>query len=272
MKRRAHAALGLFLILPIVTRAQVKVTVPARQYKVQEKIYAKIENADKDAVTLCLEAGQTSPLDDGVEATPTPFSVQVNSSGKWGTLVIGPDVGSFRTPLVLEAGKAQEFPFRLNDYGEMRLRLNYWRGAIPNLDCKARPKRPKLVTSNVFTILPISLRFEEFGDYDPNLITSSEVASFPKVGKLIGTVSSRENLGSLRVSIRKSGATAVLATQELNSKGEVEFSVFDPGEYVVNVIDLNGCLEFRTTVRVELGKTKKVPMGRSQRIRPDLCE
>ena len=272
MKHVVLATVGPFLILSITTRAQVKVTVPVRQFKVQQKIYAKVENAGKDAVTLCVEAGQTSPLAGGVEATPTPFWVQHHSNGKWSTLLIGPDVGGMKTPLVLEAGEAQQFPFRLNDYGEMRLRLNYWRGSIPDLDCKATPKGSKLVTSDVFTILPISSGAEESGYYDPNLITPAEVASFPKVGKLIGIVSSRENLGPLRVSIQKSGATAVLAAHELNDKGEFEFSLFEPGEYVVNVINLNGCVEFRTAVRVELGKTSKVSIGRSQRIRPDLCE
>jgi hypothetical protein len=185
MKHVVLATLGPFLILPIATHAQVKVTVPVRQYKVQEKIYAKVENGGKDAVTLCVEAGQTSPLAGGVEATPTPFWMQVHSNGKWSTLLIGPDVDSIETPLVLEAGEAQEFPFRSNDYKEMRLRLNYWRGSIPDLDCKAPPKGPELVTSNVFTVLPISSGAAESSYYDPNLITPAEVASFPKVDKLI---------------------------------------------------------------------------------------
>jgi hypothetical protein len=152
MKHLALATLGPFLILPIPTRAQVKVSVPVRRYEVQEKIYAKVENVGRDAVTLCLEAGQTSPLADGLEATSTPFWVQVHSNDKWSTLLIGPDVSSSKAPLGLAAGEAQEFSFRLSDYGEMRLRLKYWRGSKPDLNCKAPPKSPKVVTSHVFTI------------------------------------------------------------------------------------------------------------------------
>jgi hypothetical protein len=66
--------------------------------------------------------------------------------------MIGPDVGSFRATVVLGAGESREFPFRLNDSGRFRLRLNYWLGSIPKLDCHAAPPRMKLVTSAIFTI------------------------------------------------------------------------------------------------------------------------
>src|SRR6266850_1352453 len=87
-----------------------------------------------------------------VKITPSPFWVQRNDNGKWGTLMIGPDVGSARAAVVLEAGESKEFPFRLNDSGKMRLRLNYRRGSIPELDCHALPKGLKLATSAVFTV------------------------------------------------------------------------------------------------------------------------
>jgi hypothetical protein len=152
MARLILAFLVLLLILPTVAIAQLKITVPAQQYKVQEKIPAKVENKGNGAVTLCVEAGQTSPKEGEIESTPSPFWVQRSSDGKWGTLMIGPDVGSLRAAVVLAAGKSKEFPFRLNESGRMRLRLNYWRGSIPNLDCHAPPKGLKLVTSAVFTI------------------------------------------------------------------------------------------------------------------------
>jgi hypothetical protein len=87
-----------------------------------------------------------------VESTPSPFWVQRNSNGKWGTLMIGPDVGSARASVALEAGESKEFAFRLNDSGRMRLRLNYWRGSISKLNCHTTPKGSKLATSGVFTV------------------------------------------------------------------------------------------------------------------------
>ena len=104
------------------------------------------------AVTFCVEFGQTSMKDREIESTPSPFLVQRNDNGRWGALMIGPDVGSARAAVALEAGASKEFPFRLNDSGRMRLRLNYWRGSFPTLDCHAPPKGLKLLTSAVFTI------------------------------------------------------------------------------------------------------------------------
>jgi hypothetical protein len=152
MTRLILATLGLSLILPTAAIAQVKITVPAQRYKVQEEIHAKVENTGSGAVTFCVEFGQTSPEGGEIESTPSPFWVQRSSNGKWSTLMIGPDVGSIRAAVVLEAGESKGFPFRLNDSGRMRLRLNYWRGSIPNLDCDAPPKGLKLLTSAAFTI------------------------------------------------------------------------------------------------------------------------
>ena len=152
MARLVLVFLVLLLTLPAVAVAQVTITVPPQRYKAQEKIPASVENNGNGAVTFCVEVGQTSSKEGGIESTPSPFWVQRNSNGKWGTLMIGPDVGSLKAATVLAARESKEFPFRLNGSGRMRLRLNYWRGSIPNLDCNAPPKGSKLVTSAVFTI------------------------------------------------------------------------------------------------------------------------
>jgi hypothetical protein len=152
MARLILATLGFSLILATTVTAQIKIAVPAQQFKMHDEIHAKVENTGNNAVTFCVEFGQTSMKGADVESTPSPFWVQRNSNGKWGTLMIGPDVGGIRAAVVLEAGESKEFPFRLNDSGTMRLRLNYWRGSIPNLDCHAPPKGLKLVTSGIFAI------------------------------------------------------------------------------------------------------------------------
>jgi hypothetical protein len=110
-------------------------------------------------------------------------------------------------------------------------------------------------------------------DHEP-IITNADVASFPKVGtgKLTGTVSSHEYRGPLRVSITKKGATAAFAAEGLKDSGEFGFDDLDPGEYLINVTDSHFCLRYKVAVRIRRGKTKKISIGRSQRIPPDLCE
>ena len=144
-------ALGLSLFLTTATNAQVRITIPPQRYTVHEEIHAKVENMGHNAVTFCVEFGQTSMKGDEVESTPSPFLVQRNDHGKWGTLMVGPDAGSGRAPVVLEAAHSKEFAFRLNDSGKMRLRLSYRRGSIPELDCHA-PKGLKLASSPVFSV------------------------------------------------------------------------------------------------------------------------
>jgi hypothetical protein len=152
MTRLTLALLGLSLILPNAAIAQVRITVPAQQYKAHEEIHAKVKNTGKGAVTLCVEFGQTSSKGGEIESTPSPFWVQRNDKGKWGTLMIGPDVGSNRGAVVLEAGEFKEFPFRLSDSGKMRLRLSYWKGSMPDLDCHVVRKGSHPVRSGNFTI------------------------------------------------------------------------------------------------------------------------
>ena len=140
-------SLGLFLFLATSCVAQVKITIPERRYGKRDEIHAKIENAGSRPVTFC------SSFEGVGEITPSPFWVQRSSNGKWSTLLLGTDVGNdARMADVLTAGKSIEFLLRVNISGRMRLRLNYWRGSIPNLDCHAPPKDLKLVTSDIFTI------------------------------------------------------------------------------------------------------------------------
>ena len=117
-----------------------------------DEINAKVENTGSNEVTFCVEFGQTSMKEGDTESTPSPFWVQRRDNHEWGTLLIGPDVGSVRASVVLQPHESRVFPFRLNDAGRMRLRFDYWRGSIPKLDCRTPPKRAKLVTSNIFTI------------------------------------------------------------------------------------------------------------------------
>jgi hypothetical protein len=143
----------LWFLFSLTAAAQVKIKISPQHQKKYEKIQASVENTGHKPVTFCIEVGQTSPKGGGeIETSPSPFWVQRNNVGRWGTLIIGPDVGSFRSPEVLNPGKSVQFDFRLGDAGQMRLRLNYWNGALSKLDCHLTPKGMKLVTSAAFTV------------------------------------------------------------------------------------------------------------------------
>jgi hypothetical protein len=122
----------VFLISPFLA-SQVRVSTNGSVFKTHERIDVQVTNAGKDAVSYCIEVGQTSskagngtPAD--VETTSIPFYVQSHNGDRWGTLMIGPDVGSSRQPMVLKPGESQRYPFRLSDRGQMRIVLDYWRG------------------------------------------------------------------------------------------------------------------------------------------------
>lgn len=144
-----------FLILaPVCAICQVRVSVSGHSFKASERIAAKVANTGDHEILYCVEVGQTSFKGPGlkdVEATPIPFYVQRKSGHRWSTLLIGPDIGSLRSSVVLEPGQSHEFPFRLADKGEMRLVLDYWIGE-KDVNCKAPPKGGKKTRSTVFAV------------------------------------------------------------------------------------------------------------------------
>ena len=139
---------------PILAFGQVKVVLPAKAFRVRETIQATVTNDGKVPVTYCVEFGQHSPKGDAIETTPIPFYVQKRHEGRWSTLLIGPDIGSLRSPVVLEPGKSHQFPFALVDVGDMRLVLRYWVGDLENLNCSSPPKGTKTKKSKVFSVVP----------------------------------------------------------------------------------------------------------------------
>ena len=114
------------LLLAASLSAQVRVFIPKRHYQQQEQIPARLENQTSRPITVCIEIGQWSPTGDTIESTPSPFFVERKDNGKWGVLLIGPDIGSNSQPHEVDPGKSLEFPIRLNGEGTMRLRLDYW--------------------------------------------------------------------------------------------------------------------------------------------------
>ncbi len=131
-------AFVVLALSPLTATAQVKIYIAQQHARKYQTIHASLENTGSKPVTFCIQVGQTSPKGSGeIEATPSPFWVQGNNNGKWSTLLIGPEVGNFKNPEVLGAGKSLEFPFRLGASGQMRLRMNYWSGSLQSLNCIA---------------------------------------------------------------------------------------------------------------------------------------
>ena len=140
------------LVLATSLSAQVRVIIPKRHYQPQEQIPAKLQNYTSRPITVCVQFGQWSPKGETIESTPSPFFVERNDNGKWGILLNGPDVGSNSQPVEVDSGKSMEFPFRLNDEGTMRLRLDFWIGSRPDVKCNGPAKDTKHLRSAIFTL------------------------------------------------------------------------------------------------------------------------
>jgi hypothetical protein len=156
----------IVLLFNQISLSQVRVAISPTDFKSHDRIDVQVTNTGKKAVSYCVEFGQVSykgdpvpaegpdhtriPFYVKVESTPIPFYVQKMSGSKWSTLLIGPDVGSSRQAVALQAGESQHYPFRLSDRGRMRLALVYWDGENNDV-CKC-PKGKKTTRSNIFVV------------------------------------------------------------------------------------------------------------------------
>ena len=132
----------LFTVLAGSSSAQVQVILPASSIRARESIEARVLNRSNGPVTYCVQMGQYAPKGDTIERTPIPFYVQKRSGDQWNTLMIGPDIGSLLSVVVLDPAKAHEFPLRIADTGSIRLVLEYWLGDRKNMSCP-RPTKGK---------------------------------------------------------------------------------------------------------------------------------
>lgn len=131
--------------------AQVKITIPKRNFQPEEQIEAKLENQSSQPITFCVEFGQWSPKAGTLESTSSPFLVEVNHDGRWSVLLSGPDIGSNRQSVKVESGKSLTFTFRLNHQGMVRLRLDYWIGST-DARCDRTEKGARHLHSATFTV------------------------------------------------------------------------------------------------------------------------
>jgi hypothetical protein len=83
---------------------QMQIRIPQQRYKQHDSIDVVIANTTRKDVSFCVEFGYYRDAEH-IEATPTPVYVQRNYRGKWGTLLIGPDIGSIRHSFIVGAGR-----------------------------------------------------------------------------------------------------------------------------------------------------------------------
>jgi len=139
-------------LLPVrAAVAQLELSVPSGPFKSEDRIRAEVTNKSGVRISYCVEFGQGSPHAGTLESTPVPFHVERNTGYKWNVLINGPDEGSSRRPITQEAGTSNEFPFRLNNTGQMRLVLYYWLGDRSDV-CDESAKGKKTAKSKVFSI------------------------------------------------------------------------------------------------------------------------
>ena len=131
--------------------AQLKIAIPKRHFQPKEQIQSKLENQSSRPITVCVEFGQWSPKAGTLESTPSPFLVEVNHDGRWSVLLNGPDIGSNSQSVVVDSGKSLDFPFRLNEKGTLRLRLDYWIGS-KDIKCDGREEGARHLRSATFTV------------------------------------------------------------------------------------------------------------------------
>ena len=119
----------LAALFPVAIAAQVQIVIPPMAYKSQDRIDVGIMNRSSGEVSYCVQIGFVSYADaDHPEATPTPVYVQQRTERGWGTLMIGPDIGSTLNVETLQPEESRTYPFRLNVHGTVRVLLRYWTG------------------------------------------------------------------------------------------------------------------------------------------------
>jgi hypothetical protein len=118
--------------------AQVRVTVPAKSFTIDQKITATVQNETDQPVTICVVSGQISKSGPTAVSTPVPFTIEGRVVGKWKALMVSPE-GAAGDAVVVEPKKSLEFPFWPPAKGELRLQMHYWQGPQPSLDCAHPP-------------------------------------------------------------------------------------------------------------------------------------
>ena len=149
LSRILVALLSLLALTPAV-RAQVRVSVPRGNHHIEEKVTATVMNGSRGPITICVESGQISTTKDPQVSTQVPFTIESQSPQGWKVLMVR--ASGSRSAVVLESKKSLEYPFWPPSHGELRLRMRYWEGARPDMDCARPPKDSRKAKPAVFEV------------------------------------------------------------------------------------------------------------------------
>jgi len=149
---------SLLLVLVVVTAApaQVRVTVPAKKFPRNQKIAAKVSDETGQPITVCVASGQISTTKQVVVSTPIPFEIEEKIRERWKAAMVSPESGGERHAVILDSNKSLEFPFWPPSAGNFRLRMKYWEGAHPDLNCEHPPSGARETKAAVFEV-PVKL-------------------------------------------------------------------------------------------------------------------
>jgi hypothetical protein len=156
MNRLLPAPIVLLALFAHPLSARVRIELRGRQFKVKEKITARVVNSTNHTIAYCAGVSTFGWSDKGdiVPAeTISPFYVlHKGERGKWGTLADGVDFGNFWRDGSLDLGQTEEYSFKVRTEGEKRSSFEYTFDDAANMNCSDPHKKMKKVRSQTFTV------------------------------------------------------------------------------------------------------------------------
>jgi hypothetical protein len=147
---------GLSLVVSSLTlplRAQVQIEVSARQFKINEKITAKVVNTTHRTIAYCVGHGPWEGPNGRIVWVSSPFGIlQKGERGKWGIELTGIDVGTSLHLQELYPGNSEEYWFPSVYTGERRLFLEYTFDSGESVNCSDPHRKWRRVRSQAIIV------------------------------------------------------------------------------------------------------------------------
>jgi hypothetical protein len=150
---KGFATTILLLSVCVSLASQVRIEIPARKFKANERITAKVVNATNRTIAYCVDHGPWLFPGNNILWIFTPFGVlQKPEGGKWGITLASIDLGHSSRIETLNPGDSEEYWFMLRENGERRLVFEYIFDNGENTNCSDPHRKWKKVKSPSFTV------------------------------------------------------------------------------------------------------------------------